>query len=225
MFVLLLFVAASVSIPIDCSSCKIVIANPTQDVVTVNTAGVLPGDKICFDTAVLYTKVSFIGMIFFFFLSSFFLFCFVFQGFVFSNVVGAPGNPVVITQCGAGVARLTMSAKQHAMIISGSSNVKVSGYTGVPDVYGLQLSRCSFGIKLDKGTTDIELEYVEIFDNFGHACVSSKSDPSDLANNLPNVTFPQVCVLFFGVRLSLFSSVVSSNLRDEKLELPSYVLA
>lgn len=148
--------------------CKVLVSNPSQNTITVNTAAVGAGDRICFDTSVTYTK-----------------------GFVFVNLTGAANNPVVITQCGSGVARLTMNNQQHAIIISGGKNIKISGYTGAPNVYGLQITQSSFGIKIGDGASDIEIEYVEIGSNVGHACISSKSDPNDAANGQPSVTFPQ----------------------------------
>jgi len=162
---LLVTLCSAVPVP-NCNSCRIVLSNPTSNTVTVNTAGVGAGDLICFNSAVLYTK-----------------------GFVFNNLVGAPGNPVVLTQCGSGIARIQLDNRQHAVIISGGSNIKISGFTGAANVYGLQISQSSFGIKLGDGATDIEIEYVEISSNFGHACISSKTDPVDVSN--ANLVFPQ----------------------------------
>ncbi len=121
--------------------------------------GIGPGDRICFDTSITYTK-----------------------GFAFTNIVGSAANPVVLTQCGPGVARLTMDSKQHALTFGGSSFFKISGFTGVAGVYGLAISQCSFGIFLGSGSTNIEIEFVEIFSNFGHAAVSSKTDPVNPLN-------------------------------------------
>ncbi len=166
--VFVLFLAAGAVPLADCTpaNCKLLLANPSQNNFSPNTASIGPGDRICFDTSIVYTK-----------------------GFVFVNLTGAPGNPVVLTQCGPNAARLIMDNTQHAIIISGGLNIKISGFTGAADEYGIQISQSSFGIKIGDGASDVEVEFVEISNNFGHACLSSKSDPRDPNNTA--VTFPQ----------------------------------
>jgi hypothetical protein len=82
-----------------------------------------------------------------------------------------------------------MDNKQHALTFDGSSFFKISGFTGTAGVYGIAISQSSFGIFLGGGSTNIELEFVDIFGIFGHGAVASKTDPVDPLN--ASDCFPQ----------------------------------
>ena len=87
-----------------CSQCDLVVTNPAQSGGTIDGTGLPPGARICFDTAVVYTK-----------------------GFVVRDVVGSAQEPIIISQCGPGTARLQMDNRQHALDFRACRDFKVSG--------------------------------------------------------------------------------------------------
>ncbi len=113
--------------------------------------GLKPGDVIGLDSKIKYGTVE------------------------FHNVVGAPGNPIIIRNCG-GPVTIVADDKWHAIKAEKSKHFRITGGSQ-PGVYGIRVEGGEMSIKLDGLSTNFEVDHVEVF-NSGFAGIMAKTDPT-----------------------------------------------
>src|SRR5690606_28514884 len=133
-----------------CEDCTYVVPAGTK-IVDGKALGLKPGDVIGLDSKIKYGTVE------------------------FHNVVGAPGNPIIIRNCG-GPVTLVADDKWHAIKAEKSKHFRITGGSQ-PGVYGIRVEGGEMSIKLDGLSTNFEVDHVEVF-NSGFAGIMAKTDPT-----------------------------------------------
>jgi hypothetical protein len=116
--------------------------------------GLKPGDVICLETG------NWVSML-------------------FTDIVGAPGNPIIIQNCGGLV---DISGDFVGMQFAGSQYIKVTGTGDDNEDYGILVSSITNngtnGIAILGKSSDIEIEHVEVSNTqTGGSGISAKTDP------------------------------------------------
>lgn len=93
----------------------------------------------------------------------------------FHNLQGAPGNPIIIKNCG-GTANIKADDRWHAMKTINSKYFRITGGTS-PGEYGIRIQGGEMGLKLDGLSTNFEVDHVEIL-NVAFAGIMAKTDPT-----------------------------------------------
>lgn len=141
--------------PTDCSKCDFFVSISNDNFgFDGDELGVKPGDIICLDGSITYTRPV-----------------------QFKNIRGTATNPVLITNCN-GKAIIDLPGKSYAIGFNNSSNFRITG-TGDPnELYGISLTGVNGrGLDLNYLSTDFEVDHLEIFD-IGFAGIMAKTDPS-----------------------------------------------
>lgn len=134
---------------LDCSACTYVVPSNTT-IVDGLKLGIQPGNVLCLSAANQYT------------------------GMIFRNIVGAPGNPVIIRNCG-GVARIDGTGKGYTLRTERSQHIRITGGSEKP--YGIQVFGGRMGVMLETLTTEVEVDRIEVF-NTGFAGIMAKTEPT-----------------------------------------------
>jgi len=136
--------------------------------------GVLPGDVLCVQAGV-HSTIQFI------------------------NIKGAPGNPVIIRNCG-GQALIGGPTASNGMLFTGSRYVHVTGTGDSGFTYGLKVVQTiagSQGLAYAGLSSDIEIDHMEI-QKAGYVAIMAKTDPSkncaDVSAVRPNFTLYNVSI-------------------------------
>jgi hypothetical protein len=122
---------------------------PNTHLVDAKTLGLKPGNVICLQAGTAYANL------------------------LFRNIVGTATAPIIIKNCG-GVVILNASGKHYAMKTELSKYFRISGGSGT--TYGIKLSGGHQGLMLDKLTSNVEVDHLEIA-NPGFAGIMAKTDP------------------------------------------------
>lgn len=93
---------------------------------------------------------------------------------LFRNIRGTAASPVIIRNCG-GTVTLNATGKPYAMKTELSQHFRITGGPG--PTYGIRLTAGSQGLMLDKLSTDVEVDHLEIA-NPGFAGIMAKTDPT-----------------------------------------------
>lgn len=93
---------------------------------------------------------------------------------LFRNIRGTAASPVIIRNCG-GTVTLNATGKPYAMKTELSRYFRITGGTGT--TYGIRLNAGSQGLMLDKLSSDVEVDHLEIA-NPGFAGIMAKTDPT-----------------------------------------------
>lgn len=137
-----------------CSMCKYVVPANTN-IIDGAALGIQPGDIIGISSTISYGQAP----------------------LKFINIVGTATNPVIITNCGGAATIAVASPLAYSVKFENSKYFKFTGGS-VDGAFGLKLSGGStFGITLDKLTTNFEVDHIEVF-NVGFAGIMAKTDPS-----------------------------------------------
>jgi hypothetical protein len=98
----------------------------------------------------------------------------VYANLLFRNIRGTATNPVIIRNCG-GTVTLNAAGKPYAMKTELSQHFRITGGSGT--TYGIKLTAGSQGLMLDKLSTDVEVDHLEIAGS-GFAGIMAKTDPT-----------------------------------------------
>ncbi len=120
------------------------------------------------------------------------------QTIVFSNIVGAPGNPVIIKNCGGQA--LIGGPNYMGIIFKTSKYIHITG-TGDPAYqYGIKIvgsQEASQGLAYGGLSTDGEIDHIEVA-NAGYAGIMAKTDPTSDCNDVsmlrPNFTLRNMLI-------------------------------
>jgi hypothetical protein len=156
--------------PSSCSSCTFVVPE-TAGVFDGAALGVKPGDVICLDAALKYTK-----------------------SINFRNLNGTATHPIIITQCGNGVVNLTVHERPYNVKFSYSKYFHFSGGK-TSKQYGITISgSTACGLVLGEITSDFEVDHIEVF-NVDFAGIMAKTDPTcDVATNRDHYVMRNVSI-------------------------------
>lgn len=134
----------------DCSKCTYVVPEG-QKIVDGKVLGFKPGNVIGLSSKIKYGSIE------------------------FHNLIGAPGNPIVITNCD-GTANIVSNNKWHAIRTDYSKHFRITGgYSS--GHYGIKIRGGEMGLKLDNLSTDFEVDHVEV-SNTTFAGIMAKTDPN-----------------------------------------------
>ncbi len=98
------------------------------------------------------------------------------KGLAVEDVIGAAGNPVTITNCGGQVI-FDSSGWSNGISILRSQYIHLTGSGDDALTYGfVQKNANSMGLDADLGTSDIEIDHLEVFDN-GYAGIVVRTYP------------------------------------------------
>jgi hypothetical protein len=122
---------------------------PNTWLVDAKALGLKPGSVICLQAGSAYANL------------------------LFRNIIGTATAPIVIKNCG-GAVTLNASGKHYAMKTELSKYFRITGGSG--STYGIKLSGGHQGLMLDKLTTNVEVDHLEIA-NPGFAGIMAKTDP------------------------------------------------
>ena len=132
----------------DCG-CTYVVPSNTP-LVDAKALGLKPGNVICLKASYTYANL------------------------LFRNVIGTAIAPIVIKNCG-GTVTLNAAGKSYAMKTELSKYFRITGGNGT--TYGIKLSGGAQGLMLDKLSTNVEVDHLEIA-NPGFAGIMAKTDPT-----------------------------------------------
>lgn len=134
-----------------CSSCTYVVPDDVS-LIDGEKLGIKPGDVICFNGALSYTR-----------------------NLTFERIVGTPENPVIVTNCDR-PATINTPGKPYAIRFNNSKFFRVSG--GSTDgSYGIKITgSASNGLVLGYLATNFEVDHLEVYD-VGFAGIMAKTDP------------------------------------------------
>jgi hypothetical protein len=143
--------ATSTTSPATCAECTYVVPSSAYTI-TVDGAklGLKPGAVICLSAANHYKNIN------------------------FRNLVGTADQPITITNCG-GTASLVATGLPYTMKTEYSKFIKINGGTGT--TYGIKLTGGHMGLSLEKLTTNVEVNNIEV-SNVGFAGIMAKTDPT-----------------------------------------------
>jgi len=115
-----------------------------------NTLNIKPGDTICLGAGIR-------------------------RGLSLDSVVGAPGNPVVIINCGGKTIISTTGA--NGITSNYSNYFKITG-TGIDTIqYGIEVTGPNIGVYLTNLSSDFEVDHLDVHDVF-FAGIMAKTDPN-----------------------------------------------
>jgi hypothetical protein len=115
--------------------------------------GVKPGNTICLEGGKTYGTI------------------------LFRNIRGTSTAPVTIKNCG-GTVNITATGKSFGIRTELSSYLRITGTSGSGmSGYGLRVNGGQMSVTLDKQTTNVEVDHVEIY-NSGFAGLVAKTDPA-----------------------------------------------
>ncbi|HYG03546.1 MAG TPA: right-handed parallel beta-helix repeat-containing protein [Chryseosolibacter sp.] len=140
---------ANVGTIISCDDCTYVVPDSTK-IVDGTKLGIKAGDVICLSGSNSYASI------------------------IFRNIVGEPGNPVIIRSCG-GVATIDGTGSGYTMKTERSRYIRITGGTEKP--HGLRIVGGRMGLMLETLTSDVEVDRVEIA-NIGFAGIMAKTEPT-----------------------------------------------
>lgn len=140
---------ATVGSIISCEECTYVVPDSTK-IVDGAKLGLKAGDVICLSGSSNYTSI------------------------IFRNIVGEPGNPIIIRNCG-GVATIDGTGSGYTMKTERSRYLRITGGTEKP--HGLRIIGGRMGLMLETLTSDVEVDRVEIA-NIGFAGIMAKTEPT-----------------------------------------------
>jgi len=115
--------------------------------------GVKPGNTICLEGGKTYGTI------------------------LFRNIRGSSTAPVTIKNC-SGTVNITATGKPFGIRTELSSFLRITGTTGSGMAgYGIRVNGGQMSVTLDKQTTNVEVDHVEIY-NSGFAGLAAKTDPA-----------------------------------------------
>ncbi|HYC86639.1 MAG TPA: hypothetical protein VEB86_15510, partial [Chryseosolibacter sp.] len=134
-----------------CAECTYVVPSSAYTI-TVDGAklGLKPGAVICLKAGNSYKNIN------------------------FKNLIGTADQPITITNCG-GTATLQATGLPYTMKTEYSKHIRISGGSG--SAYGIKLAGGHMGLSLEKLTTNVEVNNLEI-SNVGFAGIMAKTDPT-----------------------------------------------
>lgn len=142
-----------------CSKCDFIVKSSSGTYTTIdnNALNLKAGSTICFSASRKYDT-----------------------GFFVRNFKGKKAKPFVFTNCD-GVA--TIRTSSHGLLVESCKHFRITGSGWAPkNKYGLRIRDTGFGIAIRGGSSNCEVDHVEIFNNVGHACITAKSDPRNPEN-------------------------------------------
>ena len=117
------------------------------------------------------------------------------QSILFKNIVGAPGDPVIIKNCEG---QVNITGIYVGIEFQECQYIKVTGTGDTAHTYGIKidsLGNGAHGMNITYLSSDVEVEYVEISDlKVGASGIQAKTDPNcnDTATWRPNFTMRNI---------------------------------
>jgi len=144
-------ISATSTVPAGCSECTYVVPSSAYTQTVDGTKlGIKPGAVICLAATNSYRNIN------------------------FKNLIGTADQPITITNCG-GTAILQASGLPYTMKTETSKFIKIRGGSGT--TYGIKLTGGHMGLSIEKFTTNIEVNNIEVY-NVGFAGIMAKTDPT-----------------------------------------------
>jgi hypothetical protein len=97
-----------------------------------------------------------------------------YKNIVFKNLVGTSTSPITIRNCG-GTVTVNGTGLPYTMKTETSKFIHIDGGTGT--TYGIKLTGGHVGLTLEKLSTDVEVNNIEVY-NVGFAGIMAKTDPT-----------------------------------------------